>query len=310
MIDIRQGDCLKVMAEMPDRHVDMSIFSPPYEDARTYGIDFKMKGQDWVDWMIPIVVESCRVTDGLVFVDMAGKVLQFKYSPVVEWLVSDLTRLHGVSCGPAPYAFQRSGIPGSGGPHYHRRNWEPVYGFALADRLPVKWSDNTAMGHPPKWEVGGQMSYRHADGRRKNASAGPKAHNRWGVTGNGVGNRKKDGGRDQKKRPSHNGEGYQRPPISNPGNVISGNVGKGHMGDDLAHENEAPFPEWLIEFFVRSYCPPDGTVLDPFCGSGTTLAVARKFSRNAIGIDLRESQVAISKQRVGKEKYLQQSLLS
>ena len=69
------------------------------------------------------------------------------------------------------------------------------------------------------------------------------------------------------------------------------------MGSKLAHENEAPFPEKLAEFFIRSWCPPGGTVLDPFCGSGTTLAVATKCGRNSIGIDIRESQVDLTKRR-------------
>ena len=75
------------------------------------------------------------------------------------------------------------------------------------------------------------------------------------------------------------------------------------MGSPLAHENEAPFPESLAEFFVRSFCPPGGTVLDPFMGSGTTLAVAQRTGREAIGIDLRESQVELTNRRVkpGKE---------
>jgi hypothetical protein len=119
------GDCLEVMRGMPTGHVSLCFTSPPYEDARTYGVGFKLKGQGWVDWMAPRVVEMCRVTAGLVFVNAAGKVSKFRYSPVMEWLVADLTRVHGLVCGPAPYVFHRVGIPGSGGPHYHRRDWEP-----------------------------------------------------------------------------------------------------------------------------------------------------------------------------------------
>lgn len=50
--------------------------------------------------------------------------------------------------------------------------------------------------------------------------------------------------------------------------------------------NTAPFPEKLVERCLEIGCPPDGTVLDPFAGSGTTLRVAVKSKRNAIGIDL------------------------
>ena len=80
--------------------------------------------------------------------------------------------------------------------------------------------------------------------------------------------------------------------------VINCIVGGGVMGDDLCHENEAPFPESLAEFFIRSFCPPGGKVYDPFSGSGTTSAVAVRLGRNAIATDIRESQVALSRKRI------------
>jgi DNA modification methylase len=46
------GDCLNVMQSMPENSVDLVLCSPPYEDARTYGIGFNLKGQDWVDWAV------------------------------------------------------------------------------------------------------------------------------------------------------------------------------------------------------------------------------------------------------------------
>jgi site-specific DNA-methyltransferase (adenine-specific) len=70
------------------------------------------------------------------------------------------------------------------------------------------------------------------------------------------------------------------------------------MGSPLAHENEAPFPEKLAEFFVKSFCPPEGIVLDPFCGSGTTLAVAKRLNRHYQGIDIRQSQVDLATRRL------------
>ncbi len=44
-------------------------------------------------------------------------------------------------------------------------------------------------------------------------------------------------------------------------------------------------PEALLARVIRASCPPGGTVLDPFCGSGTTLAVACRAGRHSIGID-------------------------
>jgi DNA modification methylase len=42
-----------------------------------------------------------------------------------------------------------------------------------------------------------------------------------------------------------------------------------------------------------------GTVLDPFGGSGTTLAVATGHSRNAIGIDLDVRNAELACDRIG-----------
>lgn len=48
----------------------------------------------------------------------------------------------------------------------------------------------------------------------------------------------------------------------------------------------ATFPKELVEPMIRAGCPPNGIVLDPFCGSGTVLAVANELNIRAIGIDL------------------------
>ena len=72
------------------------------------------------------------------------------------------------------------------------------------------------------------------------------------------------------------------------------------MGSNLAHENKAPFPERLAEFFVRSFCPPEGTVLDPFSGSGTTARVAQRFGRGFIAIDVRQSQCELTERRLAE----------
>jgi DNA modification methylase len=48
----------------------------------------------------------------------------------------------------------------------------------------------------------------------------------------------------------------------------------------------APFPEELVKRCLEIGCPEDGSVLDPFAGSGTTLKVALKLGRSTCGIDL------------------------
>ena len=43
----------------------------------------------------------------------------------------------------------------------------------------------------------------------------------------------------------------------------------------------------------------NGIVLDPFAGSGTTLAVATGLGRDAVGFDLDERNAALAMERVG-----------
>lgn len=47
-------------------------------------------------------------------------------------------------------------------------------------------------------------------------------------------------------------------------------------------------PLALMRYLIRLITPPDGTVLDPFAGSGTTMAAAIQENKNAIGIELTE----------------------
>jgi len=48
----------------------------------------------------------------------------------------------------------------------------------------------------------------------------------------------------------------------------------------------APYPDELVSRCLDIGCRSDGTVLDPFMGSGTTMRVALQSGRNAVGIDL------------------------
>src|SRR5262249_30585933 len=45
-------------------------------------------------------------------------------------------------------------------------------------------------------------------------------------------------------------------------------------------------PELVIERYIRRYSQPGDTVLDPFAGFGSTLAVAQRLGRRACGIEL------------------------
>lgn len=59
-------------------------------------------------------------------------------------------------------------------------------------------------------------------------------------------------------------------------------------------------PEALLERIIQASSNPGEIIFDPFCGCGTTLAVACKLNRNYIGIDLSEKACRVVIDRLKK----------
>lgn len=59
----------------------------------------------------------------------------------------------------------------------------------------------------------------------------------------------------------------------------------------------APFPEDLCKRPILATCPPDGIVLDPFCGTGTANYVAYRLGRKSVGIDIADDYVRAARER-------------
>lgn len=272
---------------LPDLSVDLVLGSPPYMDARTYGLkNIQRNCPDWISWMLEVTTECLRVCRGPVVWVVAGVTRARTYWPGPEGLAYEWFRRGGSMYRPCYW--HRVGIPGSGGDDWFRSDVETILCFKRAGKLP--WSDNTAMGHPPKWAPGGEASHRARNGSRVNKP--------WGCGGGLPETRGGDAVR-RLERGNEKGTAAIIPKIANPGNLLQGiKVGGGLMGDRLCHENEAPFPEALAEWFIKSLCPPSGTVMDPFSGSGTTAKVALSLARSAIALDLRSSQCDITRRRV------------
>lgn len=57
-------------------------------------------------------------------------------------------------------------------------------------------------------------------------------------------------------------------------------------------------PERLLERIVQASCPPGGLVVDCFCGSGTTAAVAAKLGRRWLASDSGDAAIATTRGRL------------
>lgn len=63
----------------------------------------------------------------------------------------------------------------------------------------------------------------------------------------------------------------------------------------------APFPAELVEKCLACGCPPGGTVLDPFAGSGTTLLAALERDMSVVGIELKEEYCTFLRDRLRRD---------
>ncbi|HYQ86243.1 MAG TPA: site-specific DNA-methyltransferase [Bacteroidota bacterium] len=63
----------------------------------------------------------------------------------------------------------------------------------------------------------------------------------------------------------------------------------------------APFPLELAYRLVRMFSFSGDTVIDPFCGSGTTMVAAMKSGRNSIGIEIDAEYCRMAEERLRKE---------
>lgn len=69
-------------------------------------------------------------------------------------------------------------------------------------------------------------------------------------------------------------------------------------------------PVKLMAYLVELGCPPDGIVLDPFVGSGTTCKAAKKLNRKWIGIELNAEYAKIASARLDDAEIIAHKIIT
>jgi DNA modification methylase len=86
---------------------------------------------------------------------------------------------------------------------------------------------------------------------------------------------------------------------------MRGNVWRGLTAsqENVCRELEHPamMPEWLAGNLITSWSNPEDLILDPMCGSGTTLLMAAKLKRKFIGIELNPDYIKMAENRIAPE---------
>ena len=70
--------------------------------------------------------------------------------------------------------------------------------------------------------------------------------------------------------------------------------------DPLKQKHPATFPDQIPYDFIQCFCPPNGIVLDPLAGSGSTLVSAKRLGHHFIGFDINREYCDIAEQRLAK----------
>ena len=300
------GDCIAVLRTLPDASVHCCVTSPPYWGLRDYGHDgqigLEATPEAYVARMVEVFREVRRVLrdDGTLWMNLGDS-----YASTG----GDLNkRKPGFSCtGHARLVVSGGAKPG---------NRTPPDGLKPKDLVGIPWrvafalqADGWWLRQDIIWHKPNPMPESVRDRCTKaheyvflltkseryfyDADAVSEAAATAGQAGLGfypmraAAMRRKPSG-NEAKNPS---DGI-RPSTRNRRSVWTITT-KPYSGAHFA-----VMPPDLVEPCIKAGCPEGGTVLDPFAGSGTTLAVAAELGRNAIGCELNPEYIALAERRI------------
>ena len=85
--------------------------------------------------------------------------------------------------------------------------------------------------------------------------------------------------------------------------VLTDYPSKGLMKHSERTDHPTQKPLALCQVLAKAYCPPNGVILDPFCGSGTIPLSAKMTGRRYIGIEQNTVYHTIAKKRLDVASY-------
>jgi len=245
------GDSAKELKKLPENSVDLIVTSPPYADQRksTYG---GVHPDKYVEWFLPISEQLLRVLKptGTFILNIKEKVIEGERSTYVMELIIEM-RKQGWLWTEEFIWHKKNSYPGKW-PNRFRDSWERLIQFNKDKQFNMYQEE--VMVPMGDWAKSRLKNLSETDKKRDNSKVGSgfgKNISNW-VT------------RDK----------------AYPTNVL-------HLATECNNKSHsAAFPEELPEWFIKLFTKENDVVLDPFMGSGTTILIANRMKRNAIGIDI------------------------
>ncbi len=275
------GDAAEVLKTLPQGSVNMCVTSPPYYGLRDYGergqIGLEQTPQEYIVRLTKVFDEVKRVLadDGTLWLNIGDTYANKPYKSVkqkdligIPWMLAFALREHGW--------YLRSDII------WHKTNAFPEavrdrpakcyeHIFLLA-KSPKYYFDYKAIQEPIKAVTEARYTrVRSGKAKYSNAPIGQNIDmNTQAIT-------------DERRKMRRCKDVWE----------VATNTFK-------MDEHFAMFPEKLIEPCILAGSKEGGVVLDPFFGSGTTGAVAKRLNRECIGIDINPRYVEKAEMRIAE----------
>ena len=258
------GDASDVLHSLPEKSVQLVVTSPPYADQRrsTYG---GIHPDDYVNWFMPHAEGIMRVLrpDGTFILNIKERAVRGeRHTYVLELILA--MRKAGWLWTEEFVWHKRNSYPGKW-PNRFRDSWERLLQFNLQRTFCMY--QEAVMVPVGEW----------AESRLRNLSEADRSRDESRVE-SGFGKRVSNWvGRD----------------LAYPSNVL-------HMATECSNRgHSAAFPEALPAWFIKLFSAEGNIVLDPFVGSGSTLAASKEHKRRAIGIDISPEYCQLASERLG-----------
>lgn len=266
--EVIHGDCLDVMRGMPAMSVDAIVTDPPYPEIdRPYG---RMTEPEWHAMMKGLVAECRRVlkpSGSAVFILQANSERVGRMRPwlweFMAWTARDWNQVQDAwwwnfTAPPTVHCHRTRGLMR---PSLKACVWLGAPG-CFRDQSRVLWSQSDANAAVDRGDRALRVFPSGLSLRRGRCATA--ADDRGGVTP------------------------FNLLPFANTDSQSSAG----------AHGHGAGTPNALCSWWVRYLCPPGGTVLDPFCGSGSTGVAANAEGFDFIGIEREAEYVEIARRRI------------
>jgi len=297
------GDVREKLRELADGSVHCVVTSPPYWGLRDYGADgqigLESTPDEYVASMVAVFREVWRVLrdDGTVWLNLGDSYAAGKMGRDDS---GDNGRFGGTRLEPvqrkAPEGLKPKdlvGIPWRVAFALQADGWylrQDII-WAKPNPMPESVTDRCTKSHEYIFLLSKSARYYYDNEAIKEPSSNLGATNiKFGGT--------KYGESDDPKHATKSGNEYTDAGTRNKRDVWTVPT-RSYKGAHFA-----TFPPDLITPCILAGCPPDGTVLDPFFGAGTTGLVAQRHNRQWIGIELNPEYAKLAEARITHETNL------